>query len=310
WWNINEQDPYATESRNKYDPDLNSPLLDEVILSLEKAFGDDLVVSLTGLYKNRHNLLWYRGQMPDGSLETASNWYIGGTHTFESGKTKDYYLRTTRPQGNTLTNHNSDYSDKYMSLQIAVSKKFSNKWMLDTSFSYADWTRNRSKSEYFDSYYATDLTNYDFYDGGAVAPEAGGSGLTDIFINARWQFKLAGLYQLPYGLNVTGVLLAREGYVIPYYEEYYRSGLGWGSIYEPDKKIGDDRLPTFWMLNLGLEKTFKVSDTVTTTVFVDGYNITNNMTTLKVNAVLGSNQGDILRILNPGLFQFGVRVNF
>ena len=37
------------------------------------------------------------------------------------------------------------------------------------------------------------------------------------------------------------------------------------------KKFGDDRLPTFWMLNLGLEKTFKVSDTVGVTLFVDGY---------------------------------------
>ncbi|MCK5222537.1 MAG: hypothetical protein KAR14_13210, partial [Candidatus Aminicenantes bacterium] len=130
WWNINEQDPFATESRNKYDPDLNSPLLDELIVSFEKALGDDLILSLTGFYKNRHNLLWYRGQMPDGTLETIDNWYVGGVHTFESGKTKEYYSRKTRPVGNTLTNHTSDYSDEYMSLQFAISKKFSNKWML------------------------------------------------------------------------------------------------------------------------------------------------------------------------------------
>jgi len=59
-----------------------------------------------------------------------------------------------------------------------------------------------------------------------------------------------------------------EGYVIPYYEEFSRpGGLSWSKIYEPGKKIGDNRLPTFWMLNVGLEKTFKVSDTVTTTLF-------------------------------------------
>ena len=69
--------------------------------------------------------------------------------------------------------------------------------------------------------------------------------------------------------------------------------------------------PTFWMLNLGLEKSFKVADTTTVTLFVDGYNITNNTTTLKVNARLGTSATDeILRILNPGIFQFGIRVNF
>ena len=81
--------------------------------------------------------------------------------------------------------------------------------------------------------------------------------------------------------------------------------------YEPGKKLGDDRLPNFWMLSLGLEKTFKVSDTVTTTVFVDAYNVTNNVITLKVDTRLGrTNTDDITRVLNPGIFQFGVRVNF
>jgi len=46
-------------------------------------------------------------------------------------------------------------------------------------------------------------------------------------------------------------------------------------------------------------------------LFVDGYNLTNNTTTLKVNARLGTSATDeILRILNPGIFQFGIRVNF
>jgi len=304
YWNINEQDPYSTSSRNKYDSDLNSPYLDELIISFEKSFGQDMAVSVTGLYKKKHNLLWYRPIMPDGSGETDANWYVAGTHTFTDGQTKQYYNYYNRGRGDLLTNHGSDYHNVYMGLQLAVTKKFSDKYMLDASFSYADWKQTKVKSEY------GDLTNFEFYNEGAVAPQAGGSGVTEIYVNARWQFKLSGLYQLPYGINVTGVFQAREGYVIPYYERYYRSGPGWGNIYEPGKKFGDDRLPTFWMLSLGLEKSFEVSDRVTATVFADGYNITNNAITLKVNPRMGPTQGAIQRVLNPGLFQFGVRVNF
>ncbi len=188
--------------------------------------------------------------------------------------------------------------------------------MLDASFTYADWKANYASSHFgSDGNTPTngDLTNYEYFNGGVRAPAvAGSSGLSGIFVNARWQFKLSGLYQLPWGLNVTGVFQAREGYVLPFHESKYRyGGLGWTNMYKSGEKFGDNRLPTFWMLSLGVEKTFKVSDTVTTTLFVDGYNVTNNNTTLLVETdYSASNFYEPLRILNPGIFQFGVRVNF
>jgi len=111
---------------------------------------------------------------------------------------------------------------------------------------------------------------------------------------------------------VFAVFNAREGYVKPYYERVWRPvGISWADIFKPNTKMGDDRLPTFWMLNLGLEKPFKVSDTVTATLFVDAYNVTNNDITLKVQTRMDlSDYNEILRVLNPGLFQFGVRVSF
>jgi hypothetical protein len=274
---------------------------------------EDLAVSLTGFWKRRHNLIWYRGIMPDGSLETNDNYYPAYTHTFIDGSTREVYYRTTRPQGDIMMNHGSDWYNQYMAIQAVFSKKFSNRWMLDMSFTYSDWKQHRVLEEYVNGETPDyDPTNFSFYNEGVVAPEAGGSGLSDVFVNATWQFKFSGLYQLPYGINITGVFTAREGYVIPYYERVYRpGGLSWTNLYRGGSKMGDDRLPTFWMLNLGLEKTFKISDTATATIFVDGYNITNNTTTLKVqNRMDQSDYNQELRILNPGIFQFGVRVNF
>ena len=109
----------------------------------------------------------------------------------------------------------------------------------------------------------------------------------------------------------TGVFQAREGYVLPFSESVRRPIESWTTIYPAGEKFGDNRLPTFWMLSLGLEKTFKISDTANVTLFVDGYNVTNNNTTLLVETDLtADNFNEPLRILNPGIFQFGVRVNF
>ncbi len=308
WWNINTVNPAALETQNTFDPNYNSPLLDELILSFQKAITNDFAVSLTGYYKKKHNLIRGIGKMDaNGTLETKDNWYYAGDFTFTNGHTQPYYLRHEKPRyGTYYTNYDKAYN-RYMALQIVMNKRLSHKWMANASFTYQDWKQFRFKEEAFD------LTNFDYFNEGVVAPGSGGSGLRGIYVNARWLFKFMGLYQLPYNWSISAVFQAREGYVIPYHEYLYRSGIGWTSMYmyRDGVKFGDDRLPNFWILNLSLQKRFKVSDNVTATFHIDGYNITNNNTTLKVNDVLGTEStGQIQRVLNPTVFQFGIKVNF
>ena len=297
---------YSTgQNRNVYDKNFGTPLLDEITLSFEKELGDDLAVSLSGFYKRRHNLRQDIGLLEGNKVETIDNWYYKGEVPFSDGSTVPYYQRHEIPVGNYFTNKKKAY-DRYLALQMVMTKKLSNKWMADMSFIYQDWKAFRFKEEEF-----ANLNNFDFFNGGVVAPESGGSGLEGIFVNSRWQFKVSGLYQLPGGINVTGIFMANEGYVIPYYTEFkVGSGIGWTNFYEKGKKFGDDRLPTFWMINLGLEKVFKLSENTTATLFVDGYNVTNNKTTMSVNTLLGDEKDKILRRLNPAIFQIGFRLNF
>ncbi|MEN8222182.1 MAG: TonB-dependent receptor [Acidobacteriota bacterium] len=314
WWNTDMVDYSTGWNKHQTDADFNSPLLDEFTVSFEKAFGTDIAIGITGFYKKNHNLVSETPMFEDGTMEDASNYYES-VYTFDDGSTAPIYFRHARPASfNYYSNTDSSTNFEYMALQVIFSKKFSEKWMFDASFTYADWKANYNEADYgFDNPSRGDLTNFDYFNGAVRAPAvAGSSGLSGIFVNARWQVKLSGLYQLPWGINVTGVFQAREGYVLPFHEATYRgNGLGWTDIYPADEKFGDNRLPTFWMLSLGLEKTFKVSDTVTTTLFVDGYNVTNNNTTLLVETdFTASSFNEPLRILNPGIFQFGVRVNF
>jgi len=313
-WTNTDRIDYTTGWRKcSVGDDFNSPLLDELSLTFERALGEDIAVSVAGFYKKRHNLTRAIGVMADGQLETdTNNWYYAGDYTFLDGSTAPYYLRNEKPGEYYYTNYDGDTYERYMAVVLQFSKKFSDKWMFDASFTYADWTAFNDPEDY--GYYddAGDLTNYDYFNEGVVAPAvSGSSGLSGIFVNARWQVKMSGLYQLPWGLNLTGVFQAREGYVLPYHESLYRSGIGWTNMYLAGEKFGDNRLPTFWMLSMGLEKTFKISETATATIFVDGYNITNNNTTLLVETDYAADNFDQpLRILNPGIFQFGVRVSF
>jgi hypothetical protein len=158
------------------------------------------------------------------------------------------------------------------------------------------------------------LNNEEYFEGGVVAPESGGSGVQEIFVNSRWQFKVSGLYQLPYGINFSGVFSAREGYIKPTNVLVQMPGIGSEELYgNPDGggKFGDQRLPAFWVLNFRLEKVFQITDSSTVTLSADAFNITNSSHALKKELRITADDFDQdLRILNPRVFRFGVRFNF
>ena len=295
-------DPYSTESANEFDPDFNTPLVDELTLSYEREITSDFAASFTFFYKKRHNLVRTIGIMEDGSLETAANWHLVGD---DPNIDEPYYERDEQPIADYRTNYKKRYT-RYLAASLALRKRFSNKWMMDASVTLSDWKQFRDKSEQFD------LTNFDYYNEGVVAPGSGGSGLSGIYVNARWMVKISGLYQLPYEINLSAVFNARDGYVLPYYASFSRgSGLGTTKMYEgSSKKFGDDRLPTFWVLNLGIEKVFRIWDRANVAIHADAFNVTNNATILKRNGNLTGSTDQIERFLNPTVFQFGIRFEF
>jgi hypothetical protein len=294
-------DPYKNVSSNTFDSDYNSPLVDELTFTYERSLTEDMAVSLSLFYKRRFNTNRDIGIMADGSLETADNWFLAGD---DPNLGQPYYERYSVPVAEQRTNYKERYS-RYLAASLVFKKRFSQNWMLDASFTLSDWKQFRDKSEQFDQ------TNFDYFDGGVVAPESGGSGLSDIYVNARWEAKISGLYQLPYEINLSAIFMAREGYVIPYFANFSRgSGLGTTSMYEGGKKFGDDRLPTFWILNLGIEKVFHPWERASVAIFADAFNVTNNATTMKQEANLMGSTDTIMRILNPTVFQFGVRFEF
>jgi hypothetical protein len=299
---------YKTGRTNaRFASNYNTPLLDEVTLSFEKQLVEDLAVSITGIYKKQHNLDREIGIMEDGTVETKANWYKKGTQTV-NGTTVDVWDRLAVPVGSYLTNYGSKTYNRYLAVQLGLTKKFSNKWMGDASFIWQDWKNIMDVNETFN------MTNFDYFNGAPYSPRSI-RGAADVFVNSRWQFKLSGLYQLPWNINLTAVFSAQEGYVLGNYVQSTKKlkGGSYQLLYESGKKFGDDRLPAFWTLNLGVEKKFPLgSDGRTTaTIFVDAYNLTNNATVLAKGAQFGTPSfAKVTKELNPGIFQFGFRVNF
>jgi hypothetical protein len=313
---VNPDDPTSLVSLNRYDPDYNSPLLDELSVSYEKELFADFATRVEFFYKKRHNQTWRRSITAEGEFETEDNYYVAGQ---DETVGYDIYGRDDLYPYEYITNHQKMY-DRYLGGQLVITKRLSNKWMFNGSFTYADWKRYY-EGEYLgiiDDIKSSDmnvgLNNQEYFQGGMVAPESGGSGVRDIYVNSRWQLKLSGMYQLPLGINFSGVFSAREGYVMPTNVLVNMPGIGYGELYgNPDGggKFGDQRLPTFWVLNFRLEKVFTVSESSSVTLSADAFNVTNSAHALKKELRISADDfGQDLRILNPRIFRIGVRFNF
>ncbi len=291
-------------SPNRLDPDLNCPLLDEISASYEKEVMADFSIRLEAYYKKRHRLIWDKGQMADGSVETSANWYL---QEVDSVVGSPVYARHERPAGIYRTNANKAYTS-YKAIELVLKKRLSNNWMLDGSVTVMDW-------KYYAKGDTLDLTNYDFYEGGSNAPQAGGSGISDVFVNSRWLAKLTGMYQFPYGINLSASITARDGYVVRPYHNVNRANIGWQGIYGNGVgdvgKFGDSRLPSLTVVNARLEKVFNLSETMSVAVAVDAFNLLNVNTALSRQASLTSGYYlGTLRIVNPRVLRFGVHFNF
>jgi len=313
---INLENPSSIETLNRFDPDYNSPLLDEISLFYEKELMPEFAGRVELFYKRYHKQNWLRSMKADGTLETEDNYYVAG---HDDSVDRDYYGRTELFPYQYLTNHEKAY-DQYLGAQLVLEKRLSNNWMMTSSFGWSDWRRNY-KGEYLgriDDMLAGEvndgMNNVDYFDEGVVAVESEGSGIQDIYVNSRWNFKLSGLYQFPLGINLSCVFMARDGYVNPNYVIVNAPGIGPVELYgstEGGKKYGDDRLPVYYMLNMRLEKTFQVSDTSVVALALDAFNVTNAAHSLKQELqITAPTFGQDLRILNPRVFKLSIRYNF
>jgi hypothetical protein len=304
WWSINPDDPTSLEIRNEFDANYNSPLLDELNLSFEREIIQDFAGRLELIYKKGFNNTWTIGRNAAETLDSQSNYYVDSVEPITG---YNVYGRTARYLSSSYRTNYPNRYDVYKAVQLVFTKRLSHKWMMDTSFTLSDW-RDYIKGDYIDP------QNIEYFDGGVVAPGSGGSGLTGIFVNSRWQFKLSGLYQLPFGINVSGTFVAREGYILRTDALAYRPGVGWASVYgSPDGggKFGDERLPAFWLLNLRLEKIFTLSERSYVALAVDAFNTTNSSHALKQQTrITADNFREDMRILNPRVVRFGIRFNF
>ncbi len=262
-------------------------------------------------------------------------WTNTGGTTYDSGNAAGRTFYLPGPEYPTTSSRYSivretDNHFAYYGVDFIFNKRLSNKWMMNASF-----TLQNQKT-----YWGTDFfdpTNQWAYDGKSYGDWGGGaSGKTSVLMYTRWMAKLSGLYQLPWGFNISGTVNAREGWKIP---QYFNIDLN--SALAPNYAVGhsvtiykDNDLalahPTFYNVTFRLEKRVNIGagrmylmadvfNLLNSNMPIRGYSAYDGTAYYRPDAGTGTQQyssytypynNRLNEILNPRIWRFGVRFEF
>jgi hypothetical protein len=324
----------------------------EVLATIEHELLPDFNVGLTGSYRKYDHYSWdvpyyINGPLGDYSVNgqsvllSPSSYYPAatipstitytdstGTHTVDlgSGPGHTYYFLQSPYQGTPYYYHtlNTNYNS-YWGLDLTFNKRLSHKWMLDGSVSYMD------QRQHYGNGYLDPSSLWAIQDTVTAPGLGGGSGKINQYVFSHWMVKLEGLYQLPYGFDISFTFNARAGHIIPHYitiVDYRYTDINptnYGGTYYLDV-FGNQRLPNFYQLNLRLEKMIKLFDTGRIYLMADAFNVTNAAI---INRRYDRYEGTyyihsdgstsfvpyafnytVNEILNPFIARFGIRFQF
>ncbi|MFB3855314.1 MAG: carboxypeptidase regulatory-like domain-containing protein [Vicinamibacterales bacterium] len=303
-------DPGKTTTTGKVDPNLTNDYADEILLGFDKQVGDDIAMSAAYIWRKYQNFRW-EDTLNWGSSDYRAVQWTPPASSCPPGsacKTVTYYEPTSQPPVGYLYTNRPDYWRGYQGIELSLHKRMSKNWLMHTGLSY------NTSPAYYDSPAAyEDPTNIlTSLHKAQYAEESTTSGLNNVFVNAKWIFRLSGSYTLPwYGIGVAGFYNSRSGY------PFIRSVLspnrpfsaGQAEVYI-DKR-GDVRLPTFQQIDLRVDKSFTLADRLRVTAAMDVFNLANANTALSTRGRQNaSNANMIANVVAPRVIRFGVRVTF
>ena len=328
--NWSAANPANTVSANSVDPNLENDTTDEFILGLDREVGRGFAVGASYIYRKYGNFSWN-----DRVNFTSGDWVPvsftpptsatacqgdDGLRTQASRCPTVTYYEPTIQQPTIITLANvPGYSRVFNGLELIGRKRLSNHWLMNASFTY------NTTDVHFDDFpgganqatgtagtipISEDPTNRAVRDGGQYDYLTSGSGIGNVYVNAKWLFKLSGLVELPYKVNVSGFYNARQGYP---FEQGILSPTrqrGASTVFVVLDRVGELRLPDYHNVDLHVERPVSIG-ALRLTPSLDMFNVANSDT---VQAIRGTqnaaNANQIQAIVAPRILRFGVRVNW
>ena len=333
-YGVNLSNPGSASSPNRLDQDYKSSSLNEFVVGLDHELTPGLALGVA--YTWRHGSDYAQRLRLAGNCDMATatlgscptmgpNNYTARAPVSANGFTTtasqpDAALVTAGSGGRIRTNR-ADYGTTFNGLEFTLTKRLSNRWMTRMAFSWNDWVEN------FDGTPTTFLGNPSrtetdpLLDGGQVALLSGGSGKASFYSSVKWQFYANGLWQGPWGVDLSAGLFGKQGgpYPIDVRTSYGQDGTLNGLA---TAEVDTNRLSDIWNLDLRLAKTFNFGrgsgltlsaewfNSLNSDYILSRYRYANSAAFVDTAGGAESGVGRIEEVISPSIFRMGVRLFF
>jgi len=269
---VDPGNPGSTGSIDRIAKALKAPTTDEFIAAVERQFAPDLTGSLSYTHRTIQGLEFWT----DVGVNRDSYRYVGnaagtvvGADGFAASFDEPYYGQIDCPPcAGLLVQNRPDYEQSYDGVDVQILKAWSHGWMARAAFGYQDW-RQRVGS------------------GSIVNPNDVGSNSTGALFDARWQFNLSGMVELPLGISASANLFGREGYPVGDFVHVFPLD---GHNRELDiliPSLNSDRTPPVYQLDLQLSTVFRIGSAVSVIPQLSCFNVLDSHTVLARDGQVG-----------------------
>jgi carboxypeptidase family protein/TonB-dependent receptor-like protein len=321
----------STDTVNKLDRDRKPRSDDEFILGLDRELGASFAAGVAFTYRKGSN--WsdaqyrFSGACSDPTNPTKDSCplmqasdYTANAPVSQNGYTAFSYspnaAMALAGRNGRLTTNRDGYSTAYKGLELTLNKRLSNKWMARVAFTYADWTQN------VDLKVGTNGnptprsgtgagTGDNLVDGDQVSLVSSGSGKGALYYTGqKWQLYANALYQLPWGIDLSGTAWGRQGGLKPIFLNI-ASGQDGTLAVAANATIEDERYGNVWDFDLRLAKTFRFGKQPYVTLAAEWFNVANSGQVLVRNRQANTAAYNrIDEVLNPSIFRLGATFGF
>jgi hypothetical protein len=289
----------------KVDRNLTRPKSTEISLNLERELMTGLSGRASYVYKNMRNV-W-------GEINTArvDNYTVPftisdpgadrvvGTADDQTFQTKALPLNAGIGDTRVMTNLGKEGNADFSTMEFALNRRFSGKWMMLGSFGYT-WSKMAHTAG--GARPGTTAVIYRPFD--QIWGDEG------IETDTQWNYKAVGRYILPYEIGFAGSWKVQSGF-------NYARTISVAMPVEGNRTIrvepiDANRYPTVGILDFRIDKSFSLGKFGKVMPMLDLFNILNSNvpTTVRTTNTAAAPFNDVTAILNPRVIRFGFRYNF
>lgn len=303
----NPANPANFLSAGTVDPDIKNDRTREFIVGFDRQIGNVMAVGGSYIWRKYDRFDWndrlnwtsanYRsvtfnptGCPADGRCETI-------TYFEPSSPLPSPFQQTNIP----------DRWRDFNGLEFTFAKRMADRWSMNASYAYNDAVDVRdSPAAYEDpTCIVTSCPGSQ-----AFANESGGSGIDNVFVNAKHLAKVSGVYSLPYGVNIAGSINSRQGYPFPAAIRTPNRANSGGQADVNLDPLGDVRHPALTQVDFRVDKTFNMGRMTLRPSF-EVFNLTNTSTVLARRRLQASAvANNISGIIAPRIARFGIRASW